>query len=131
MRFTAINLVERAIHDAALGYYVRLGHSRVSMDHNGKVIVPDADKIDLNKFSVFSGAEGKTLWEWEVDWRGFLAGRLGQEFDAEAFNRASRSLQKRKPAKKANQTSNLLSCFADQSRLSPLMIAALSETENT
>lgn len=76
----AIDAARRALRDASTAAYCRHGLGQIMLDTKNQFVLPS----ELSRWE-YCGVESGTLWDWELRWREFLAGKLGQPFNREAF----------------------------------------------
>lgn len=124
---TAKMAAGEAIWDAALNTWQRLGLGRITTDDGGRMVLPN-DGVELQPFKFDIEGE-KSLWEWEKSWREYLCGKLGLEYDPDAFEQACvMGTASHRPMRRsaAAEVSSILGVDSRQS-VDPFILAAMGD----
>lgn len=95
LRNMALEAAAAAVREAALVTWSRLGLGMVFTDARGGAILPRGGREAVSRG--FTVEDGRTLWEWELEWRAYLCAALGDEFDPETFTHAALAIGRRRP----------------------------------
>lgn len=118
--------VGRAIWDAAIYTWQRLGLGRVGLDDRGRIALPDSCRAELEAHK-FDPEGDQSLWEWELGWRAFLCEKLNLDFDPDEFQRACRVAASSGVGRLSKAANPLASLVGGTDKISDFMKRALAD----